>query len=293
MESKPGEVTLNQPAYVRKMVRNWGMEMARAVRTPLPSTGTLSRTDAQPSREELMGNRTFVGSLLYLAQSTRPDLSNAVCQLAHVMTAPPAEWSSVVKHVVKYLSGTENLGIRYGGPANQRTPELHGYVDANWGDNKDTRRSTSGYVFFLNGGPVSWCSKMQKTIALSTVEAEYTALVHALQEAIFLRKLLVALGEDMSQPIVLYEDNNGAACLVDHPTSHARTKHIDIKRRWLDSYLQGPEPQFIVRRIPTADNVADIMTKSLAGGPHEKHTSGLLAWIGSALRSITNCCNSR
>ncbi|XRA97501.1 retrovirus-related Pol polyprotein [Pycnococcus provasolii] len=134
---------------------------------------------------------------------------------------------------------------------------------------------------------------MQKTIALSTVEAEYTALVHALQEAIFLRKLLVALGEDMSQPIVLYEDNNGAACLVDHPTSHARTKHIDIKRRWLDSYLQGPEPQFIVRRIPTADNVADIMTKSLAAGPHEKHTSGLLAWIGSALRSITNCCNSR
>ena len=116
MESKPGEVTLSQPSYVRKMVRSWGMEMARTVKTPLPSSGTLSRTDTQPSREELMRNRTFVGSLLYLAQSTRPDLSNAVCQLAHVMTAPPAEWNNVVKHVMKYLSGTENLGIRYGGP---------------------------------------------------------------------------------------------------------------------------------------------------------------------------------
>ena len=298
VDVKPDEyISLSQPAYVKKLLKDFGMEDARLTNTPLPAGASLSRSKETPTPEQLKRNRTFVGSLLYLAQCTRPDLANAVCQLSHVMTAPPESWNAVVKHVLRYLHRTGDAGICYW-KSPRRTAELHGYVDASWGDNLDSRKSTTGYVFFLNGGPISWVSKLQRTIALSTVEAEYTALVHAIQEGIFLRRLIQSLGEEMHGPTVLFEDNNGAANLVDHPTSHGRTKHIDIKRKWLDDKLQPPDAQFVVKRVDTSENVADLFTKSLPRTTFEKHASSVLSFAQTAgrkmLKAIGNtmaCCS--
>ena len=194
-------------------------------------------------------------------------MANAVCQLSHLMSAPPEHFDIILRHVFRYLNGTDGAKLTYKRDGDN---VLFGCVDASWGDHKDSRRSTTGYVFFLNGSPISWTSKLQRQVALSSVEAEFVALQHAIQEATFLRKVLKELGCSQSGPTVIFEDNNGAASLADHPTSHSRTKHIDIRRKWLNEQLHGSQPAVCVKRVDSLDNMADIFTKPIDGKRHRE-----------------------
>ncbi|XRB18257.1 integrase catalytic domain-containing protein [Pseudoscourfieldia marina] len=188
----------------------------------------------------------FVGAILYAAVISRPDLSSTVRVMSHVMSKPPSNFEACKKHVLRYLSGTINRGIKYN--TNSNVPlKLIGYCDASWGDNHENRRSTSGYIFFLNGGPISWASYLQTTVALSTVESEVMALTEAIKEAIYIRRLL-------------------DQALVDHPTSHRRTKHIEIRREFIKFHI-GHETVKI-ERVSTKDQLADIMTKPLRQDIH-------------------------
>ena len=141
--------------------------------------------------------------------------------------------------------------------------DLMGYSDADYAGDLDTRRSTTGYVFMLNGGVISWSSRLQPTVAASTAEAEYMAASQAVKEALWLRKLTTDLGGDL-KTMQLYTDNQAALTLLKNPIASARSKHIDIIYHFARERVARKEVKFDY--CPTAKMIADIMTKALAEG---------------------------
>ncbi|XRB18951.1 retrovirus-related Pol polyprotein [Pseudoscourfieldia marina] len=258
-------IILTQDLYVSKILERFGFtSAAKSATTPLAHGTTLTRADEEDAEARHLAQQ-FVGAILYAAVISRPDLSSTVRAMSHVMSKPPSNFEACKKHVLRYLSGTINRGIKYN--TNSNIPlKLIGYCDASWGDNHENRRSTSGYIFFLNGGPISWASYLQTTVALSTVESEVMALTEAIKEAIYIRRLLESLGAAQEGPTIIYTDSTGAEALVDHPTSHRRTKHIEIRREFIKFHI-GHETVKI-ERVSTKDQLADILTKPLRQDIH-------------------------
>ena len=147
---------------------------------------------------------------------------------------------------------------------------MYAYSDADWAGDLDTRRSTTGYVIYAAGGPIAWQSKLQSTIAVSTMEAEYMAAFGAIQELIWTKGVLSELGFDYVDPMILHMDSQSAMALAKNPTHHKRSKHIDIKYHWLREYIFENNTVKLVH-CATGDMVADVMTKALAANSHEKH----------------------
>jgi len=146
------------------------------------------------------------------------------------------------------------------------TPILTGYSDASWGNDYDTRRSYSGYIFYLDDSPISWSAKKQSSVALSTMESEYVALMQACKEAIWLQTLLKELGFEQKLPTTLFEDNQSAVALANNPVFHARSKHIDIQFHYVREKVASKE--IALRYVATDDMNADIFTKPLPGPRH-------------------------
>ena len=139
-----------------------------------------------------------------------------------------------MKHILRYLKGTIQHGITY---TKQSSGECVAYSDADWGRDLDDRRSTSAYLFVINGGPVSWKSKKQSSVALSTAEAEYMALASSAKEAVWTRQLSSEIGIEYTIPVIIYEDNQSAIAMTKNPQFHGRTKHIAIKYHYIESKL--------------------------------------------------------
>ena len=171
--------------------------------------------DSGPQRQSLPPPlaklyREVVGSLIYLVSCTRPDIANAVSQLSQCVSHPLREHLAAAKHVLRYLRGSAQLGITYSSGADPDADTvLVGYADASYGTVPHTRRSITGYVFMVANGAVSWKTKVQPTVALSTAEAEYMAACAAVQEAKFLRNVLADF-EVAQPPTVINEDNQPA-----------------------------------------------------------------------------------
>ncbi|XRB23402.1 retrovirus-related Pol polyprotein [Pseudoscourfieldia marina] len=199
-------IILTQDLYMSKILERFGFtSAAKSATTPLAHGTTLTRADEEDAEARHLAQQ-FVGAILYAAVISRPDLSSTVRVMSHVMSKPPSNFEACKKHVLRYLSGTINRGIKYN--TNSNVPlKLIGYRDASWGDNHENRRSTSGYIFFLNGGPISWASYLQTTVALSTVESEVMALTEAIKEAIYIRRLLESLGAAQEGPTIIYTDS--------------------------------------------------------------------------------------
>ena len=138
---------------------------------------------------------------------------------------------------------------------------LHGFSDADWAGCVDSRKSTSGYAFFLGNSLISWASKKQSIVALSSTEAEYVALCGAAQETVWLRNLLQDVGLSQKDATLVREDNQGAMCLARNPKDHTRTKHIDIKYHYTRQVIE--ERKLKVEYVPTGEMVADTLTKGL------------------------------
>ena len=154
------------------------------------------------------------------------------------------------------MKGTRDLWLTFG----NENVELTGYSDADGMSNED-RHAISGYVFMLNGGAISWSSKRQETISLSTTEAEYIALTHASKEAIWIRNFLSEIFGKMADPILVYSDNQSAIALAKDDRFHARTKHIDIRYHFIRYAIE--ERKISLTYCPTKDMTADIFTKAL------------------------------
>ena len=190
---------------------------------------------------------------------TRPDLAAAVGVLSQFAADPcPTHWQAL-KRVLRYLKSTETHGLQF---SSCGSAKLLGYSDADWAGDIESRRSTSGYVFTLNNGCVSWRSKKQRSVALSSTEAEYMALSEATQEAVWLKVFLCELGEmTIDESVKIYEDNQGSIALAKNPEFHKRTKHIDIRYHFVREKVEDGQVNLVY--CPTQDMLADMMTKPI------------------------------
>jgi hypothetical protein len=179
-------------------------------------------------------------------------------------------WEAV-KQIIRYLKGTQTVGIVLGG----KESNLHGYVDSDHAGDVDNRRSTTGYIFYLNNGPISWNCRTQPTVALSSTEAEYMALSTAAQEAIWLKGILNSLSIGSNKPVKLHCDNQGSIRLSKNPQNHSRTKHIDVRHHFIRDAVA--QLQVILEYTPTENNLADRFTKALGRSRTESLNIGLSA----------------
>ena len=201
-----------------------------------------------------------MGALQYLALSTRPDIAQAVNTVSRYANKPTAQHVQAVKRILRYLAGTRNNGIEYKSDGTHHVL-LHGYADADWGGDHDSRRSTTGFIFKIADGAISWSSKLQHTVALSTAEAEYLSAGAAAQEAVWLRTMLSELHFKQEEPTIIFEDNQGCIAMTIKPGQHQRTKHIDIRHHFIKDLVDSG--QVLLKYLPTDKMLADILTKPL------------------------------
>lgn len=172
---------------------------------------------------------------------------------------------------MRYIRGTIDLKLVY--KRNESAKTLIGYSDSDWGGDKNDARSTPGYVFRLFGNTVSWASRKQSTVSLSSTEAEYIALTEAICEQKWIKKLLTEFKIDSEEPVVIFEDNQSCIKIADEPKERKRMKHLDIKYNFIREVIANGEVQLEFK--PTNEQVADIMTKGLWRNLFIKHRVSL------------------
>jgi hypothetical protein len=250
------QLRISQVPYMRKILSKFEMLECKGVRTPMDQ-GLQLVPD-----EELFDLSTYqqaVGSLMYLTIMTRPDLAFSVNALAMFSSKPsPTHWQAV-KRVLRYVKATENYGITLGG-SHTGNITLVGYSDSSFADVHDGR-STGGYIFLVGQGPVSWSSRRQPIVALSTTEAEYIQATETAKESVWLKSLLQGFGVKIGA-VQLFGDNRSSIALSKNDEFHARTKHINVKYHYIRSLIDAGEVQ--LSWIATDENLADITTKALS-----------------------------
>ena len=247
---------ITQKRMTKDLVVKYGLEEGKTKATPLSVGIKLSKDEGEMLDTREHHYSELVGSLLYLSVCTRPDIAQAVGALARYMSKPTAQHWQAAKGVLRYLAGKADNGIVYG----QNERMLVGYCDADYAGDLDTRRSTTGYVFLLNDGAISWSSRLQATVAVSTAEAEYMAAAQAVKEALWLRKLMMDLGKPL-ETVELHSDNQAALSLLKNPIASARSKHIDVIYHFARERVARKEVKFDYCR--TDKMIADIMTMAL------------------------------
>lgn len=218
-----------------------------------------SQSPKTPNESAQMKNipyREAVGSLMHLAVGTRPDIAFAVSTVAQFGANPGMPHWEAVKKIYRYLLGTKTLALTFGNSQHG----LEGYTDAD-GASQEHRHAVSGYAFLLDGGAVSWSSKKQELVTLSTTEAEYVAATHAAKEAVWLRRFISEIFRPLTQATVLHCDNQSAIALAKSGAFHARTKHIDIRYHFIRFSVEKGSISLVY--CPTDDMTADTLTKPL------------------------------
>jgi hypothetical protein len=201
--------------------------------------------------------RQLIGSLMYLV-STRPDICFVVNTLSQYMVEPRHVHLVVAKHVLRYLNGTIGYGLRY---VSDGEVKLQGYIDSDWAGSAVDRKRTSGCCFSLGLGTISWLSRKQSSVALSTIEAEYIAASVASREAMWLRKFLVGLFDLELKPTLIYCDNQSCVKLLENLVFHDKSKHIEIKYHFIQDMVQKGAVELWY--ISTNEQITNILTKPL------------------------------
>lgn len=253
-QTKKG-IFLHQHAYAKNLLHRFGI-IGKAEPTPMNCNEKLSMQDeAEKADEETF--RSMVGGLIYLTHS-RPDLAHAVSVVSRFMQRPSKVHFDATRRILKYVAGTIDFGIWY-----TKTKEfaLTGYSDSDWASNVDDRKSLSAYMFSLGSGAVSWSSKKQQTVALSSTEAEYIAATGATCQAIWLRRVLEDLGLKQEAPTVIYCDNKSAISLSKNPMHHSRAKHIELRFHFIREMVE--QKQVSLEFCSTHEQIADVLTKSV------------------------------
>lgn len=247
-------IMLAQHRLTNDLLAKYGMEEAKSLCIPLsPATKLTKEGESLDVIEHPYAQ--LIGSLMYLSICTRPDIAQAVGALARYMANPTETHWQAAKGVLRYLAGTRDYGIMFG-----TSEGLEVYCDADYAGDVDTRRSTTGYAFILNGGVISWSSRLQQTVAASTTEAEYMAAASAIKEALWMRRLLTELGQDPGT-ITIKADSQSAIKILKNPIISMRSKHIDVIYHFARERVARKDVAFAYVR--TEDMVADGLTKPL------------------------------
>lgn len=253
------KIMLDQSSYIKTILKKFNMEDCNSLNTPLETKIDYKALNSDDKFDAPC--RNLVGCLMYLMVCTRPDLSFAINVLSRFVNKNNKELWKCLKRVLRYLKGSIAIRLTY--ERNDYRNILTGYVDSDWGGNDTSdRKSTSGYLFKLfERCTICWNTKRQVSVAASSTEAEYMALFEAVREALWLKSLAKSISIEISEPIIIYEDNNGCISIANNPTDHKRTKHIDIKYHF--SREQIEKNIIKLNYIPTGEQIADVLTKSL------------------------------
>ncbi|MHC6131856.1 Ty1/Copia family ribonuclease HI, partial [Serratia marcescens] len=230
--------------------------------TPMITKCKLGKEEDSPKVDQTL-YRSMIGSLLYLT-ATRPDILYSVCLVARYQSDPREIHMQAVKRILRYLQGTKSFGLFY---SRDTSPLLHAYSDADWAGDSEDRKSTSGGAFFLGNNLVSWHSKKQESVALSTAEAEYIAATSCCTQVVWMREYLKNFGVFQDGPISIKCDNSSAINISKNPVQHSRTKHISIRYHFLKEKVS--EKEIILDFVPTKEQLADIFTKPLPREAYE------------------------
>merc|ERR1712070_122549 len=242
-------------------------DSCKPVKTPAPEKQILIK--ATEEDEIIHKNyRQMVGCLQYLTCLTRPDIANAVREVAQQSNAPTKEHHQAVKRIFRYLRGTTSHGIEYGGVTAEKAGRLFAYVDAAYAEDVNTRRSTTGFVIFMNGGPIAWGSKRQSIVTYSSTEAEYVAITPCLKNLLTLRRILEQVCPQ-KEPTVIFEDNESAKTIAESDAVTSRTKHIDVRYHAIREQIAKETVR--IKHIGTKDQLADPLTKNLGPTLFVKH----------------------
>ncbi|KAG8479014.1 hypothetical protein CXB51_028903 [Gossypium anomalum] len=247
---------LSQRTFAIKILDKFSMLNCKATSTPVAVGEKLT---SQSNSKEVCETtyRSLVGCLLYLT-ATRPDIMFAVSLLSRFMHCCNEDHFRAAKRVLRYIKGTLSYGMQF---CKAKRLRLVGYTDSDWAGSKDDMKSTSGYVFTLGSTIFCWSSKKQNVVAQSTTEAEYVATAGAVNQAIWLRKILTDLNLYQEGATKIYCDNQSAVAIAKNPVFHGRTKHFSIKLHVVREMEQAHEVKLI--HCSSEEQLADILTKLL------------------------------
>jgi hypothetical protein len=223
------------------------------------------KTDSEKHQMADKPYRPILGSIMWGLLATRPDLSFAVSLLSRFQANPGITHWNALMHVIGYIKNTLDYGLTYFHDA-ELTPLA--YADADYGGCRVTKRSTSGYVFIMSGGPVTWSSKRQATVALSTVEAEYVAMSRCAQQMKWMQSWLDEVDIKYNVPGIIKGDSRGGIALTKNTKDHRKVKHIDIRHHFIRDLVKSGA--ITIEKVPSAENPADLFTKPLSRDHHHK-----------------------
>ncbi len=260
---------MSQERLATELVSRYGMKDGKMKSAPMsPSVRLVQATEENMLDKDAYKYSELVGSLLYLSVCTRPDIAQAVGVLTRHMAKSSMEHWTAAKGVLRYIAGTLQHGTQFG----PGSSTVEGYCDSDYAADVETRRSTTGFAFILNGGAISWSSKLQPTVAVSTSEAEYMAAARAVKEALWLKMLLSSFGI-RAGALKIYCDSQGAIKLLKHPIASIRTKHIDVIHHFARERVSRKEVCF--EYCNTEAMIADYLTKALPVGKFRFCCSGM------------------
>jgi hypothetical protein len=263
VEEKNKNLKIHQEQYIYELLKKFNLCDSKTYNTPMESGIVIKKT----SDDENVANvpyASLIGSLLYLSNCTRPDITYAVNKLSSYNAKPSEFHWKCAKRILKYLKLTAKFGLTF---KPSKTWNLTGYTDSDYANDLDTRKSTTGYIIQLNGSTISWNSKRQQTIATSTAESEYMALFETVRELVWCNKLINELVKH-TYTINLGCDNQSTIKLAKNPVMHQRTKHIDIKYHYVRNEIIDHNIKLYY--LPSKSMLADILTKPLPRPQFEK-----------------------
>jgi hypothetical protein len=246
---------VNQGKYIKDMLKKFEMDDAKAISTPMGINRNLD-SDASGNMVDQMMYRSKIGSLLYMTAS-RLDVMFSVCMCARFQASPTESHLKATKRILRYLKHTQNIGLCYPKGANF---ELIGYSNSDYAGCKVETKNTSGTCQLLGRSFVSWSSKKQNSVTLSTVEAEYISVGSCCAQLLWIKATLNDFGIKFKQ-VPLLCDNESAVKLTNNPVQHSRTKHIDVHHHFIRDHQQKGD--ISIESVGTNDQLADIFTKSL------------------------------
>ena len=265
-------IDLDQELYITKALEKYGLAECKVADTPeVVGAAQQEPSDQQRRLVDRQRYMEIVGTLMYAAISSRLDIAHAVHYLACFMLEPTELHMAAAERVLRYLAGTKEVGLRFGSRNGDAAGDSRGrqhvqvdicaFSDADWANNKVDRKSVTGWVAKLNGDPVSWASKKQRTVALSSCESELYAKAAAIQEVLWLRGLAKELGLHTTAGTV-HGDNQSAIAVAKNGIKGERTKHVDVKYHFVTESVERGEVQ--LKWVSTHEQRADIFTKALA-----------------------------
>lgn len=275
-----GVTTLSQAHYTERVLKIFDMWDCTPKKTPMMPETRLSIDDSNHGYIDPAFHKRYrgiVGCLGWLNSMTRPDLSYVFSSLSRYVQYPGQAHMDAALHALAYLRGTIDQGLVYTKSCDTSHSRLWGWVDADYAGCQDTRKSHTGYVLMLNGAAISWKSKRQSTVSLSSAESEYIAASHCSQEVVYLREILRGFNCEQTEPTIIFEDNQACIAMSENQVHRERSRHIDVRKYFVRDLVE--EKVLKLAHCKTDEMVADALTKSLAYPSFSKHRGKMTGGI--------------